>query len=279
LEEFYRKLSFRISKTITQSYSTSFFTATGFLKREARDAIYGIYGFVRFADEIVDTFHDYDKKALLDKFESDYHDALNAGISLNPVLHSFQHVVRKYRIPGEFVDSFLKSMRYDLQRTEYSSRSEMDDYIFGSADVVGLMCLKVFTDGDEELFEKLKEPAMSLGSAFQKVNFLRDIKTDTVNLNRKYFPEMVSGEFNEEIKNKIIQDIWDDFHSSCLGIRSLPDDSRLPVLIAYYYYSDLLRKISATPAKKLVAARIRISNLKKLVLIVKALVMNGLNRI
>lgn len=277
MEGFYQKLSFRISETVTRSYSTSFSMAIRFLKRESRNAIYSIYGFVRFADEIVDTFHNHDKKLLLDKFEADYLDSLKMGISLNPVLQSFQYVVRKYNIPLELIDQFLKSMKYDLHKTNYSSRSEMKEYIFGSADVVGLMCLKVFVDGDEKLFHCLKEPAMKLGSAFQKVNFLRDLKTDTINLNRKYFPEMADKDLNEEMKSNIIKDIRNDFNDSYEGIKKLPPDSRLPVLIAFYYYHDLLKKISATPASVLLSKRIRISNPRKLVLLSRAWIIWKLN--
>jgi phytoene/squalene synthetase len=253
--------------------------ATSMLDKNHRDAIYAIYGFVRFADEIVDTFHDFRKKELLDKFESDLQDALKQGISLNPILQSFQIVVKKYNIPYEYIDAFLTSMKYDLDKKHYENKSEADAYIYGSADVVGLMCLRVFTDGDETRFNELKIPAMKLGSAFQKVNFLRDMKKDTEELGRIYFPNLVKDDFNEVGKQKIIAEIEADFHEAFRGIKQLPKSTKIAVLSAYYYYRELLLKIKNTPAEKIMNSRVRISNFKKINLLVKATVLCKLNMV
>jgi phytoene/squalene synthetase len=269
----------KISKIVTTSYSTSFSMATGMLDKKHRDAIYAIYGFVRFADEIVDTFHEFNKKELLNKFESDLEDALTQGISLNPILHSFQIVVKEYGIPYQYIDAFLTSMKYDLDKKNYENKLEADTYIYGSADVVGLMCLRVFTDGDEVYFNKLKKPAMKLGSAFQKVNFLRDLKNDTEDLGRIYFPNLVNGEFNEASKQIIIKDIEADFREAFEGIKQLPKSTRVAVLSAYYYYLELLLKIKNIPAKEIMISRVRISDSRKISLLIKAKVLCKLNRI
>jgi phytoene synthase len=269
--QLYNRVSFKISKLVTRSYSTSFSIAVSFLDSEMRKAIYGIYGFVRLADEIVDTFHDYDKKVLLQKFENDYYDALHNGLSLNPVLHSFQYVVKTYNIPDELVQAFLKSMKADLYKNDYNTKAKIDEYIYGSAESVGLMCLKVFITGDESAsFDELRFPAMKLGAAFQKVNFLRDLKTDVHQLDRNYFPEIAGNTFNDAIKEQIINDIENDFSSSYNGIKKLPNKAKLPVLIAYYYYLNLLKKIKKIPAEKLIMSRIRISNFRKFILLIKA---------
>jgi len=268
--QLYNDVSFKISKLVTHSYSTSFSIAVSFLDKEMRNAIYSIYGFVRLADEIVDTFHDYDKKALLLRFESDYYEAVNNRFSLNPVLHSFQYVVTTYKIPDELVQAFLKSMKADLSKSNYDNKAKIDEYIYGSAEAVGLMCLKVFINGDESRFNDLRYPAKKLGAAFQKVNFLRDMKTDIQQLNRNYFPEIAGNTFNNAIKKQIISDIESDFSSSYLGIRKLPPKAKLPVLIAYYYYLSLLRKIKNTKAEKLMMTRIRVPDLKKFLLLIKA---------
>lgn len=267
----------KISKVVTTSYSTSFSMATGMLDKKHRNAIYAVYGFVRFADEIVDTFHEFNKKELLDKFESDLKDALAQGISLNPILHSFQIVVKEYGIPYQYIDAFLTSMKYDLNKKNYENKLEADTYIYGSADVVGLMCLRIFTDGNEARFNELKKPAMKLGSAFQKVNFLRDLKNDTVELGRTYFPHLVNGDFDEESKLKIIEDIESDFREAFEGIKQLPKSTRVAVLSAYYYYLELLLKIKNTPAKEIMVSRVRISNLRKTSLLLKAKVLCKLN--
>jgi phytoene/squalene synthetase len=275
----YDDVSLKTSKLVTKSYSTSFSIAVSFLETGMQNAIYAIYGFVRLADEIVDTFVQYDKELLLEKFERDYHEAFDAGISLNPVLHSFQLVVRKYNITDDLISAFLESMKSDLSKTTYAHKSEIDAYIYGSADVVGLMCLKVFTNGDDQLFNSLKEPAMKLGSAFQKVNFLRDLKNDLEFLDRQYFPEMNERIFNENVKMAIIKDIENDFSSARKGILNLPKGARVAVLIAFYYYRRLLKKIRHTPANTLISTRIRIPAILKTALLVKALVVNKLNLI
>jgi len=267
----YNQTATQISTLITKKYSTSFFWATSMLRSEMQDAITSIYGFVRLADEIVDTFHNYDKEYLLNKFEKDYFESYDQGISLNPVLHSFQLTVRKYNIPNEYVSSFINSMRSDLRKKDYANQREIDEYIYGSADVVGLMCLKVFCNGDDAYFCKLEKPAMKLGSAFQKVNFLRDLKTDMVNLDRSYFPEIVKDNFSESVKAHVILQINHDFDEAFEGIKHLPKDAKLSVLVAYYYYKNLLQKIEHTPAGKIMENRIRIPDIKKVVLLLKAI--------
>lgn len=232
---------------------------------------------MRFADEIVDTFHDYDKKKLLDSFEEDYHNAIKEGISLNPILHSFQLTVKKYNINEKHIAAFLKSMKADLDKIEYKSETEIKEYIYGSADVVGLMCLKVFVYGDDQKFNELEEYAMKLGSAFQKVNFLRDLKNDIVDLDRRYFPNIDKTNFNEESKNNIIADIQSDFDQALLGIKKLPKHAKLPVFIAYRYYLSLLKKIKRTPAEKIISVRIRISDFKKMSIFMRSSLMNKLN--
>jgi len=267
----YHKSAFKISRLITKNYSTSFSFATSLFEKEMRDAIYSIYGFVRFADEIVDTFHGYDKNYLLEKFEKDYYDAFNYGISLNPILHSFQITVKKYHISDEHIKAFLTSMKFDLEKKQYATKIEADQYIYGSADVVGLMCLKVFCNGNKEQYQSLVNPAMKLGSAFQKVNFLRDLKADIEDLDRRYFPEIVGTKLNEQNKTAIIKDIENDFGQAFIGIKQLPGRSKLSVLLAYYYYLILLKKIKHTPAYKILETRVRVSNTKKLLLLLKAM--------
>jgi len=268
--QLYNHVSVKISKLVTRSYSTSFSIAVSFLESEMQNAIYSIYGFVRFADEIVDSFDNYDKKTLLEKFEKDYYEGLSNGISLNPILHSFQNVVKTYKIPDELIQAFLKSMKIDLYKNDYKNKSEIEEYIYGSAEVVGLMCLKVFTNSDDNLYAELKYPAMKLGAAFQKVNFLRDLKNDIENLDRRYFPEIALNTLNDSIKNDIVKDIETDFSSSLEGIKKLPDNAKLAVLIAFYYFRRLLKKIKKTPAKKLITTRIRVSDSKKIMLLIKS---------
>jgi len=267
----YNKTAFQVSRLIIQNYSTSFSIATSLFEKETAEAIYSIYGFVRFADEIVDTFHDYDKKYLLEKFENDYYDAVNQGISLNPVLQSFQQTIVKYRISNKHIQAFLTSMKNDLVKGHYDDKTASENYIYGSADVVGLMCLKVFCKGDEKLYNELEKPAMKLGSAFQKVNFLRDLKHDLVDLNRNYFPEVQQNTFNEETKLIVINDIENDFNTALIGLKKLPGRSKLAVLVAYLYYKDLLKKIKRIPAAQIIQSRIRISNAKKVGLLFKAM--------
>ena len=232
-------------------------------------AIHSIYGFVRFADEIVDTFFGVDRKQLLKSFEKEYDKASECGVSLNPIIHSFLLTINEYDIDESLIQAFLRSMKSDLQKTRYSTDQEMNEYIYGSADVVGLMCLRVFVNGDETLYEQLKVPAMKLGSAFQKVNFLRDLKSDTEELKRQYYPELANGIFTKEIKDKIIKKINRDFEESREGIRLLPGRSRLAVAVAYFFYKTLLKKIRNKPPEAIMASRIRISGFRKMLLFVR----------
>jgi phytoene synthase len=277
MNDLYSDISIRISRIITNSYSTSFSRAISFLNKEIRDAIFSIYGFVRIADEIVDTFHDYDKHGLLNRFERNYYEALAEGISINPVLNAFQLTVKKYNINDELIQAFLKSMKLDLYRLEHRSKDESDEYIYGSAEVVGLMCLKVFVKGNETLYSELEMPARRLGSAFQKVNFLRDLKNDTVILKRQYFHNLADRPFDNETKNEIIRDIENDFALSLEGLKRLPQNSRLGVIIAYTYYNTLLRKIRRVPAKNLLEKRIRVPDVIKILLLFKAWFANKFN--
>jgi 15-cis-phytoene synthase len=264
--DLYNKVSIENSKRLTKAYSTSFSIAIQLLSPGIRDDIYGIYGFVRLADEIVDTFHNFDRHVLLDDFEQQVNHALANKISLNPVLQSFQLTFHKYQIGRELVDAFLKSMRQDLHKFTYN-REEYLSYIYGSADVVGLMCLKIFVEGNEKEYERLKQPAMSLGSAFQKVNFLRDIRNDYENLARTYFPGVDLRNFSSTDKEKIIAEIKNDFKSAYAGIMELPKKAQLGVYIAYVYYYQLLKKLEHTPPAEIMHKRIRIPNYRKLSLI------------
>jgi phytoene/squalene synthetase len=279
MQQLFRDISYRTSKLITSSYSTSFSIAVSYLGPGIREAINSIYGFVRLADEIVDSFHDYDREKLLSLFERDYYEALENKISINPALNAFQETVRKYGIPDELIRDFLKSMKTDLFKSDYRTKNETAEYVYGSAEVVGLMCLIVFVKGDEKLYLQLREPARRLGAAFQKVNFLRDLKSDTELLDRKYFHQMIIKDYNEEIKNEIVIDIMEDFRSSLSGIRKLPADSKIGVLIAYYYFLALLKKIERTPAKIHFAKRIRVPDYIKLLILSKALVISKLRLI
>lgn len=263
-------LSFKCSKQVTKSYSTSFSLAVKMLSPSIRDAIYSIYGFVRCADEIVDSFHNFDKNFLIDDFENEYYKALKSDISLNPILNSFQQTVKKYNITDDLIQSFLKSMKADLIKSNYTNESEINEYIYGSADVVGLMCLKVFSNGNELKYNELKPSAMKLGSAFQKVNFLRDLKDDSLVLNRSYFPNVDLKSFDENSKQMIIKDIKNDFKESYIGIRKLSKDSQFGVFTAYVYYKKLLQKLEKTPSKEIENQRIRISNSMKFWLLIKS---------
>lgn len=265
------------SKIVTQSYSTSFSMATKMLADSIRQDIYNVYGFVRFADEIVDTFHDFDKKTLFGRFEVDLEQALKDKISLNPILNAFQHTYNKYNIDKHMVDSFMKSMRLDLSKTTYLTEQEYKDYIYGSADVVGLMCLKVFVKGDDEKYNALKDSAMSLGSAFQKVNFLRDLKADFDVLERTYFPNTDLNNLDESAKQFIIQDIENDFAKGLEGIKLLPLEAKFGVFMAYRYYNQLLKKLKKTPALEIKNTRIRVPNYKKVELLTRSYVKYQLN--
>jgi phytoene/squalene synthetase len=242
-----------------------------------RSDIYNIYGFVRFADEIVDTFHDYDKQVLFDKFEADLEAALIDKISLNPILNSFQHTFHTYNIPKHLVDSFMKSMRMDLVKSVYTTDEEFKEYIYGSADVVGLMCLKVFVNGCNTSYDSLKESAMALGSAFQKVNFLRDVKADFEELNRSYFPNTDFKKLDEDSKKRIVEEIEADFKLGYDGILKLPVEAKFGVYTAYRYYSRLLKKLQKTPSLEIKNTRIRVPNYEKFGLLARSYVKYKMN--
>lgn len=270
-------VSYRYSKLVTQTYSTSFSLATKMLYKTIRNDIYNIYGFVRFADEIVDSFHDYPKEMLFNRFSDDLELALENKISLNPILNAFQHTFHKYDIDKSLVDAFMKSMRQDLHKSTYLTDEEYKAYIYGSADVVGLMCLKVFVKGDQQKYDQLKETAMALGSAFQKVNFLRDLKADFEGLDRTYFPNTDLKNLDEASKKDIIDDIEADFKKGLSGIKKLPIEAKFGVFMAYRYYNQLLKKLKRTPALKIKDSRIRVSNPKKIELLMRSYVKYQLN--
>ena len=277
--EIFKNNSYRISELITKAYSTSFSLATSLLEIERRVSIYAVYGFVRLADEIVDSFHDFDKQFLLSTLEKELDYALQNGISTNPVLLAFADTVIKYKINKDHIDAFLSSMKYDLTKTHYNNKEEIKQYIYGSADVVGLMCLRIFCNGDDERYQKLLKPAQSLGCAFQKVNFLRDLKADVLDLGRIYFPELTKNNLNDDIKQQLVQDIENDFKYAYEGIKHLPGRSKLAVYIAYSNYKAVLNKIKRTPARLLMNRRIRISNIRKMFIIIKSFVQYNLKLI
>ena len=272
MKSIFDKVSFDCSKNVTRSYSTSFSTAVGLLSPAIRQDIYNIYGFVRFADEIVDTFHEYNKEELFNLFENNLEHALANKISLNPILNSFQHTVNKYQIPNDLINAFMKSMKLDLFKTTYNTTEEYKEYIYGSADVVGLMCLKVFVNGNLEQYNQLKESAMSLGSAFQKVNFLRDLKADYEDLSRTYFPNTDLNQLDEESKLAIIKEIEEDFANGYVGIQQLPIEAKFGVYTAYIYYKKLLKKLKNTPSLEIKSTRIRVPNYQKYGLFAKCYV-------
>jgi len=265
------------SKLVTNSYSTSFSLAVKMLYKSIQPAIYSIYGFVRYADEVVDTFHDYDKEVLLEEFKNDFYKSLERGISLNPILHSFQQVVIDYNIDLNLIQAFLRSMKMDLTKSKYSTYEEYKAYIYGSADVVGLMCLKVFVNGDQDKYEELKESAMALGSAFQKVNFLRDIKQDFNDLERSYFPGVDLINLDERSKARIIEEIEDDFAKAYKGILKLPNEAKFGVYTAYIYYKKLLSNLKKTEPVKIAQTRIRVSNPIKILLLGRSYITYKLN--
>jgi phytoene/squalene synthetase len=250
------------SSLITKRYSTSFSMGIRLFHHRFRAPIYGIYGFVRFADEIVDTFHDYPKAELLERFKQDTWRAIEEGISLNPVLHSFQQVVRQYKIERGLIEAFLNSMEMDLTEATYDHKS-YNEYIYGSAEVVGLMCLRVFCEGNEEEYQRLREPARRLGAAFQKINFLRDIKSDHEDRGRVYFPGVDFSRFTQEDKWQIEADIKEDFDAAIEGIRQLPKGARLGVYLAYKYYTHLFLKIKSAPPQRIAQERFRLSDKRK----------------
>lgn len=277
MKSIFDNVSFDCSVKVTKAYSTSFSSAVKMLAPSIRQDIYNIYGFVRFADEIVDSFHDYDKEALFSQFENDLSLAVTQKISLNPILNSFQYTVNKYNIPMEMVDSFMKSMRLDLSKSVYTSVEEYNEYIYGSADVVGLMCLKVFVNGDDAKFDELKHSAMRLGSAFQKVNFLRDLKADFEDLSRTYFPNTDLTRLDEASKQQIIAEIQADFDAGFEGIQNLPLEAKFGVYTAYIYYKKLLSKLKKTPSLEIKNTRIRVPNYQKASLLARCYLNYRLN--
>ncbi|MCB0528850.1 MAG: phytoene/squalene synthase family protein [Lewinellaceae bacterium] len=274
--QLFRNTCFECSGLITRRYSTSFSMGIRLFHKRFRAPIYGIYGFVRFADEIVDTFHDYPKAALLARFREDTYRAIEEGISLNPVLQAFQEVVHQYHIEKELIDAFLKSMEMDLTNTTYDPEA-YDEYIYGSAEVVGLMCLRVFCEGDDARYQRLKEPACRLGAAFQKINFLRDIKSDFDDRGRVYFPGVDFRMFSNEDKNRIESDIRSDFDAALEGIRQLPDGARFGVYLAYKYYTHLFAKIRNASAHRIAEERFRLSDKRKVYLLFSSAVRHQLN--
>jgi 15-cis-phytoene synthase len=269
MKSIFDTISFACSRSITRAYSTSFATAVKMLAPTIRQDIYNIYGFVRCADEIVDSFHDYDKEQLFGMFEGELTSALQHGISLNPVLNAFQHTVKKYSIPQSLIDAFMKSMKLDLHKKEYTSIAEYNEYIYGSADVVGLMCLKVFVNNDDARYEQLKDGAMRLGSAFQKINFLRDLKADMEDLDRTYFPTLNLDEMNDATKRAIVEEIEADLHEGYKGIVQLPAEAKFGVYTAYVYYKTLLTKLKNTPPLEIKNRRIRVPDYQKITLLAK----------
>jgi len=267
--QLFHSTSQQCSKITTETYSTSFSSAIKLLHKDLRTPIYNIYGFVRFADEIVDTFHGYDKEQLLNEFRIETYNAIERGISLNPVLHSFQITVNEYKIDLDLIDAFFTSMECDLSKAKYDAEGYAA-YIYGSAEVVGLMCLYVFCEGDKNLYHRLKPAAQALGAAFQKVNFLRDVKADYQQLNRTYFPEMDFKNFTAAMKKQIEQEIEEDFVDAYEGILQLPVKARFGVYVAYKYYLSLFKKIKKVQPSKILEQRIRIPNYSKAFILAKA---------
>lgn len=272
MKKLFDDVSFVCSREVTQRYSTSFSLATKMLDPSIRNDIYNIYGFVRFADEIVDTFHNYKKEELFNRFEESLDKALDDKISLNPILNAFQHTYHAYGIDRALVDAFMRSMRWDLHKKTYLTEEDYKAYIYGSADVVGLMCLKVFVKGNDEQYHQLKDAAMALGSAFQKVNFLRDLKDDYEDLSRSYFPNINLRKFSEDDKMNIIQEIEDDFKKGLNGIFQLPNTARFGVYTAYKYYHKLLQKLKRTPSSNIRQTRIRVPNYQKMSVLARSYV-------
>ncbi len=276
MKDLFTTTALKCSKLITQHYSTSFTLGIKTLHHSLHLPIYAIYGYVRYADEIVDTFHSYDKRQLLSQFKEDTFTAIDQKISLNPVLHSFQLVVNQYNIDHELITAFLKSMEMDLDKESYNDEG-YHEYIYGSAEVVGLMCLKVFCNGDQDHYNSLKDTAKSLGAAFQKVNFLRDIKSDFDERGRVYFPGVDFTNFNSTNKSQIEADIQKDFDHALIGIRKLPKTSRAGVYLAYTYYVSLFKKIKRQSSENITERRIRIPNSLKMLLLGKTIILNKMN--
>lgn len=278
MKQIFDTLSHEMSMMTTKRYSTSFSLGISFLHKDLHQAIYAVYGFVRFADEIVDSFHGFDKEALLIDFKKQTYQAIDQGISLNPILNSFQWAVNEYRIPLDLIETFLQSMEMDLEKHAYD-QNKYEQYILGSAEVVGLMCLKIFVRGEEDKYNELKDSAMKLGSAFQKINFLRDLKADYHELGRTYFPGIDLNEFNETVKKEIEKDIEIDFQAGYEGIKKLPKDARFGVYMAYIYYYKLFKKIKGTSPEIILNERVRIPNNKKYRLFVFSYLRHNLNLI
>src|SRR5690606_33354695 len=276
MKQLFDELSLSISRMTTEKYSTSFSLGIYFLHHRIRPAIYSIYGFVRVADEIVDSFEGFNKKHLLEQFMRDTDEAIESRISVNPILHSFQLAVHQYQIDIELIETFLRSMEMDLNKMIYN-REKYDQYILGSAEVVGLMCLHVFTEGDQKSFEELKPYAMKLGAAFQKVNFLRDLKSDYHDLQRTYFPNVTMRDFCDEAKRQIEDEIAEDFKVALIGIKNLPSSSKGGVYLAYVYYSSLFEKIKRLSARRVLSERIRIHNGKKIGLMLNSFLQHKMN--
>lgn len=276
MKAIYDSVSLACSVKTTRAYSTSFSLGIRFLHQDIRNPIYAIYGFVRFADEIVDTFHDYDKKQLFERFREDTYLALEQRISLNPILNAFQDTYHRYNIDKSHVDTFLKSMEMDLYESEHD-RESFETYVLGSAEVVGLMCLRVFTKGDDAMYQSLYPQARALGAAFQKINFLRDLHADFANLGRAYFPGLDVSNFDENTKRTIEAEIAADFAEAYKGILKLPKDARLGVYVAYVYYYRLFRKIQALPSNRVLEERIRINNQRKVALFIGSYFRHSLN--
>ena len=268
MKKIFDEISIKCSEITTKRYSTSFSLGIKLLDKKIHNPIYSIYGFVRLADEIVDSFHDFKKQELLEQFRLETEKAIKNKISLNPILNSFQNVVNLYNIEWEHIDDFLKSMQYDLEKKEYDEDSYRE-YIKGSAEAVGLMCLRVFCNNNFKQYDELKQYAISLGSVFQKVNFIRDISADYHQLKRVYFPKLDINNFNKEEKNKIENDIEKEFQAALVGIKKLPLSAKKGVYLAYSYYYSLFKKIKKTPANKIMSKRIRIPNFLKFMILIK----------
>ena len=268
MKELFDQVSIKLSKTLTKSYSTSFSLGIQFLAKPLRDPIYALYGFVRLADEIVDSFHDFDKKILFDRFKEDVYLSISQKISLNPILNSFQSVVNDYNIEQELTDSFLFSMEMDLYKKEYT-RIDFEKYVLGSAEVVGLMCLRVFIKANEKEYQRLKPYAMKLGAAYQKINFLRDLRADFQSMGRSYFPDIDLTKFTHEDKIVIEREIENDFREGYEGLKLLPKSAFFGVYLSYAYYFALFQKIRNTSAEKVILERIRISDIKKYMILLK----------
>lgn len=276
MKQLFDDYSKKASRYVTKSYSTSFYIGVKALDKKIRDDVHAIYGFVRFADEIVDSFHGFDKSELLTEFKTETYKSIERKISLNPILNAFQDTVVKYDIDLALVEQFFHSMEMDLEEVEYT-KEKYDEYILGSAEVVGLMCLKIFVLGDEKEYQKLKPYAMKLGSSFQKINFLRDLKDDFHELGRNYFPSIESNDLSNLDKIKIEKEIQDEFDEALIGIKMLPKMSRFGVYISYKYYSKLLKKIKRKTAEDLLKERIRIDDNSKILIFAKSYVRNYIN--